>query len=78
MNGQNTTAISVFYNEEMLFCTNSFPAVPEVNEMISVRTDDKSERYVVTKREFIYQKHSDNDERDIYVIVRVRKPGFID
>lgn len=78
MKGQNTTVVSVFYDKEMLFCTTSFPVIPEVDEVISVREDDISKLYVVTKREFIYQKHTDNDDRDIYVILRVRKPSFVD
>ena len=78
MKGQNTTVVSVFYDEEMLFCTNSFPVIPEVDEVISVREDDISKRYVVTKREFIYQKHSDSDDRGIFVILHVSKPSFVD
>lgn len=78
MKGQNITAMSVFYNEELLFATTSFPVIPNIDEVISVRVNDEAKRYVVESREFIYQKYTDKDDRDIFVIIHVRKPGFID
>lgn len=78
MESRNRTMMSVFYDDVLLFCTDSFPAIPEIGEIISVRKNDISSRFVVTKREFVYQSFSDKDDREIFVIVRVRKPEFID
>lgn len=83
MNGKNTTVVSVFYEDQMLFCTDSFPVIPNVDEVISIREVDEqgeahSNLYVVTKRDFVYQKSNQENDKDIYVMLRVRKPGFVD
>ena len=83
MKGKNTTIVSVFYEDQMLFCTDSFPVIPNVDEIIAVREVDEhgeahSTRYVVAARDFVYQKNHSEDDKDIYVMIRVRKPGFVD
>lgn len=77
------TAVSVFHDDKMLFCSDSFPAIPDVGEVISVRENDKSARFVVESREFIFQKYTNAQgpvdvDREIFVVLRVRRPGFVD
>ena len=83
MKGKNTTVVSVFYEDSLLFSTDSFPVIPDVDEIISVRELDEngeahSTRYVVTKRDFVCQKSKHEDDKIIYVMLRVRKPEFVD
>jgi hypothetical protein len=77
------TAVSVFHGDKMLFCSDSFPVIPNVGEVISVRENDKSARFVVEGREFIFQKYTNAQgpvdiDREVMVILRVRRPGFVD
>lgn len=77
------TSVGVFHDGTMLFCTDSFPVIPNVGEVISVRENDKSARFVVESREFIFQKYTNAQgpadiDREVMVIIRVRKPKFVD
>ena len=83
MNGKNSTLVSVFYEDKMLFTTDAFPVIPEVGEEISVRELDEhgnanSTRYIVTSRDYVFEKSPFRIEKNIFVIIRVRKPGFVD
>ena len=83
MNGKNTTVVSVFYEDNLLFSTDAFPVIPEVGEVISIRELDEhgnasSTKYIVSSRDYIFEKNPSRTERNIFVIIRVRKPGFVD
>lgn len=83
MNGKNTTVVSVFYEDNLLFSTDAFPVIPEVGEVISIRELDEhgnasSTKYIVSSREYVFQKNDSKTDRDIYVMIRVRKPSFVD
>ena len=78
MKGTNETLMSVYHENTLLFCTDSFPVIPNEGEVISVRKVDENDeaqstRYIVIGREYIYQKNEKTDSRDIFVIVRVRE-----
>lgn len=83
MNGKNSTLVSVFYEDQILFTTDAFPVIPEVGEVISIRELDErgnasSTRYIVTSRDYIFEKNHSRTNKDIYVIIRVRKTSFED
>lgn len=78
MKGKNTTLLSVYYKDQMIFCTDAFPVVPEVGEVITIGDLDEynniiSTRYVVTSRDYVFQMTRSKTDRDTIVMIHVKK-----